>query len=401
MSNIINHILVIDDQKVVRHTLFLCLKNIGYESVFQAENGLAARACLENQAIDLIFCDLNMPVEDGFAVLKFLASIQFAGAIVLISNEGSELLDSCVHLAKQYKLRILGCIPKPIEVGRLKALLQEANHQASHNAQGKVIELSPADILKAITDDRLVVYFQPQVNLATSELKGLEVLTRITSEQGQLLYPDSFIAVAEQSPDLMLMLTKAVIRQALGAIVPFQAQLANITIAFNISGKMLNNETFVQWLLTTIEQYHILPEQIICELTETAINDDPTLLIAQMLRLRMARFKLSIDDFGTGYSSLEQLHTIPFHELKIDKQFVQQGLNNTKSAAVVEQSIRLAKAMGLEVVAEGIETLQHEIYLKGLGCDIGQGYYFAKALPIAEIVAQWSNAERVSNEGKA
>ncbi|WMN61613.1 EAL domain-containing response regulator (plasmid) [Pseudoalteromonas xiamenensis] len=398
MQNAINSILVVDDQQVVRHTLCLCLRNIGYSDVAQAENGSEAKVCLNKHAFDLIFLDLNMPVEDGFSVLKYLAAVDFKGLVVLISSEDEALLESTTTLARQYKLEILGCVQKPLSIGVLKELLARGSEyiQLKHNRF--VDEMSKEQIVSLLDNNLHCAYFQPQIDLSTHQLKGLEVLARFKNVNGQLVFPDSFIPTIEQDAGLMMRFTRAIICHAFEQIMRFGHFMDELTIALNISGKVLNDDDFPAWLKEQVEMAGLTPCRVICELTETALNDDPNALSTQMLRLRMMGFRLSIDDFGTGYSSMEQLHRLPFHELKIDKHFVFNCLSNPKSAAIVEQSIKLATALNMEVVAEGIECLNTEMYLRSLGCHVGQGFYYSKAVEMDALLAMWKPTQRASSE---
>lgn len=375
----INSILVIDDQLVVRHTLMLCLNNLGIKTVVQAENGKIAKEAIIEHSFDVIFCDLDMPVEDGFEVLRYLGERDYTGAVVIISSQEQEVLASTSNLARVYDLNIIGCVEKPITQLTVQALFETISQQPPRNYDEKYLSLlTERELRELLKLGRLEAYYQPQLSLSTKKVKGLEVLARLFGPQGELIPPDRFIPTAENSTDLIVEITKHIIESALKSISKHFQHMKSLTFAFNISGKALEDEGFPKWLGLIADQYKVPHNQIVCELTETAISSDQTTMDAQMLRLRIMRFKLSIDDFGTGYSSIAKLHTIPFDELKIDKSFVFDCLSNTKSAAIVEQSIRLAKAMNIEVVAEGVENVEVETFLIRHGCKTGQGYLYAK-----------------------
>lgn len=268
---------------------------------------------------------------------------------------------------------------KPITQLTVQALFETISQQPPRNYDEKYLSLlTERELRELLKLGRLEAYYQPQLSLSTKKVKGLEVLARLFGPQGELIPPDRFIPTAENSTDLIVEITKHIIESALKSISKHFQHMKSLTFAFNISGKALEDEGFPKWLGLIADQYKVPHNQIVCELTETAISSDQTTMDAQMLRLRIMRFKLSIDDFGTGYSSIAKLHTIPFDELKIDKSFVFDCLSNTKSAAIVEQSIRLAKAMNIEVVAEGVENVEVETFLIRHGCKTGQGYLYAK-----------------------
>lgn len=372
-------ILVVDDQPVVRKTLTLCLNNLNINNIEQAENGKQAKQLIALEEFNIIFCDLNMPVEDGFEVLRYLGQYKFKGAVIIISSVEEEVLSSTSNLARLYDLNIIGCVEKPITFSTVQNIIETINDlPPAKQDTTQCTELTEDELVDHLKHDRLEAYFQPQIDLSTKRVKGVEVLARIFDSQGILIPPDRFIPTAERSQVIILEFTQKIIEKALRDITSELHRLPDLTYAFNISGKVLEHNNFPQWLSSKVDQYGIPHENIICELTETAISLDQTTIDTQMLRLRIMKFKLSIDDFGTGYSSIAKLHTIPFNELKIDKGFVFDCLTNAKSAAIVKQSIEMAKAMGMSVVAEGIENNKVESFLIEQGCEIGQGYLFHK-----------------------
>ncbi|CAM3693598.1 Oxygen sensor protein DosP [Vibrio aerogenes CECT 7868] len=379
MAETIHNILVVDDQDIIRFTLRTCLSQLGDYQVFEAANGAEARKILNQERIDLIFCDLNMPVEDGLAVLQYLAGLKFRHPIVLISAEEEEILRTSSLLANQYNLTILGVARKPISVDIAASFLDDARHRIQPEAPLRV-PLTEAEFRQAIDQGRLITYFQPQISMHPYAVKGFEALARIVAPDGGLIYPDRFITLAESSDELIELLTKTTIQDALKKFTTLQAKAPGLTLSVNVSGRMMKDNEFPAWFQHQCRNAQVDPESIICELTETILSDEPYSITTSMLRLRMMRFYLSIDDFGTGYASIEQLHALPFNELKIDKTFIRDCLTNLKSKAVVEQTLNMAKAMNLTVVAEGVENKAVERYLDDLGCDICQGFLYSEAV---------------------
>ncbi|MDF2153526.1 EAL domain-containing response regulator [Vibrio sp. CAU 1672] len=391
MTHTINNILIINGQKAVRHTLELCLNNLGYHQLFLAESDVEVRKYIEQDSIDLIFYNRNMPDDKGWSLFEYLASSQFSGAIVLISEEEQDLLS--LMLATQYSLGIVGCVPVPVKFDAVQRILAEAAEYVHQAKRALQMALTPEVLAQHLEQGRLIAYFQPQVNLASKEIKGFEVLVRLKNEYGQWLFPDVFLPVAESDPELMLRLTKSVIEQAFAVMHRHRHQLGKMTVSLNISDLVLEQESFPYWLKEVTEHYQLSPESIICEIPEAAISEDRGMLSGQILRLRKMNFRLSLDDFGKGHSSLEQLNALRFDELKIDKLFVLDCLTNSKSAAVVEKSINLAKGLGMDVVAEGIESQKVATYLEFLGCHIGQGYHFSQARNMSELLESLSEVD--------
>ncbi len=387
MFDPIQKILLIDDQKVVRFTLKNCLLSFGDFHIVEAEDGRHARHCIDEHEFDLIFCDLDMPVENGIDVLQYLATMKFTKPVVLISSDDEDVLRACSLLAHQFNLTILGGAEKPITKEIVRAFLVQALDVINPKEVTLRPKLSDEAIKSRIDNGDLIAHFQPQIALETNTLFGVEALARIENAQGALIYPNQFIDVAEQSCELIAQLTKAVINDAFSKFYHLLQRFPHLTLSVNIGARALADQTFPHWLYQTATAYQIPPERVTCELTETAICKDPSLLTASLLRLRLQNFRLSIDDFGTGYASIGQLHALPFHELKIDRCFIKDCLTNLKSRIVVHETIRLAKSMGLLVVAEGVEHEGEVALLRSMQCDLAQGYYFSRPVRYEHLLA--------------
>ncbi|MCG9679781.1 EAL domain-containing response regulator [Vibrio sp. Isolate24] len=388
--------LIADDQKVVRHTLKLCLQNLDYQDVLEACDGKEAKQLAVEHDIDIIFCDLNMPVEDGFEVLRYLGEIHFSGSVILISGEEEEVLSSSSNLARLYKLDILGSLKKPISFTTVKDLMSQVEKSTISRINNRPPPvLSAASVQHFIDTGCVRAFFQPQIELETGRVCGLEVLARVVDEDDNIIPPDSFIPVAEKNLDFILSLTKTIVRAAFSDIAKHFQSLQDITFSLNISAKVLEDQGFTSWLDQVANEYQIPQENILCELTETALTHDQAAINTQLLRLRLLKFNLSIDDFGTGYSSIAQLHSIPFNELKVDKRFVLDCLTNTKSQAILEQSVRMGKAMGMSVVAEGVENREVEEFLVSIGCNIAQGYLYSKPDKLSYILAYMKRSNSI------
>ena len=199
--------------------------------------------------------------------------------------------------------------------------------------------------------------------------------------------PDSFIPAAEAGGWIEA-LTDRVVEESVKRAAAWHGKDGPIAVSINLSAAALKDLSYPDSLFQHCLDGAVPPEQIVLELTESSLAGDPDVLLEIMARLRLKKFKLSIDDFGTGFSSLEQLKGLPFHELKIDKSFVLDALDNTRSRSILENSLRLATDLNLKTVAEGVETREHLQLLRELGCDIAQGYLIARPMP-ADDVPLW------------
>jgi len=258
--------------------------------------------------------------------------------------------------------------------GRWAYYQSEKSDQTSH-----LLTLA-ADLKEAIEQDTLEIYHQPQIDLKTLRVCSSECLIRWNHKTEGFISPEVFIPLAEDL-GLINQLTLWVIKRSL---MQNQQILTkhNHMVSINISGKDIAYEHFFNNALTIIEESEIPAEKIILELTESASISHNKQSLDLIQKFRDLGFTISIDDFGTGYSSMAQISHLPFQELKIDRQFVENVNDNKKRKTIAEATVKMAKGLGLEVVAEGINSQEDEDTLRSFGCDIGQGYYYAKPMPI-------------------
>ncbi len=241
----------------------------------------------------------------------------------------------------------------------------------------------------ALERDQLRLYFQPKVSIATGKVYGVEALVRWEHPEHGLIYPDDFIPLAEQT-GLIAPLTQWVLRQGiLQGIRQCQQrpeEYQDIDMAINISVRSLQDTKFPALIARLISEAEGDPRQLRLEITETAIMADPERAMEVLSALSDMGVKLSIDDFGTGYWSLDHLRQMPVDELKIDKSFITNMVNDDSDAFIVRSVIDLAHNMGIKVIAEGVESHESYALLKELGCDAVQGYLICHPLPCDELM---------------
>jgi EAL domain-containing protein (putative c-di-GMP-specific phosphodiesterase class I)/GGDEF domain-containing protein len=260
--------------------------------------------------------------------------------------------------------------------GRWAYYQSEKSDQTSH-----LLKLA-ADLKEAIEQDTLEIYHQPQIDLKTLRVCSSECLIRWNHKTEGFISPVVFIPLAEDL-GLINQLTLWVIKRSL---MQHKQILTNHNhmVSINISGKDIAYEHFFNNALTIIEESEIPAEKIILELTESASISHNQQSLDLIQKFSDLGFTISIDDFGTGYSSMAQISHLPFQELKVDRQFVENVNDDKKRKTIAEATVKMAKGLGLEVVAEGINSQADEDTLRSFGCDIGQGYYYAKPMPIED-----------------
>lgn len=243
-----------------------------------------------------------------------------------------------------------------------------------------------AELQQAIDDDKLEIYHQVQIDLSRQSVCGNEALVRWNHPTRGFISPELFVGLAE-STGLISQLTEWVISKSLEQHKEILDAGYRQNISINLSAKDLTQTGLIAHIMTTIADLDLDPTTIIFELTESATSDDPVHALNTINQLHELNVKVAIDDFGTGYSSLEYLSKLPFHELKVDKSFVLDILEQERNQAITKTTIEMAKNLGIFVVAEGIENEQIENMLTSFGCEIGQGYYYAKPLPVGDYLS--------------
>ena len=236
------------------------------------------------------------------------------------------------------------------------------------------------ELRKALEEESFELYYQPKINLDDDQIIGVEALGRWEHPERGFIRPNIFVEALEQT-GLIDRYTQWVIKTAITQIKEWQAANLDIKLAVNISTQTLNHTDFIKYLEKTIPASGC-GKQLIFEITENLFLSEYDHLSSTLQAIRDFGITLSIDDFGTGYSSLSRLKKLPVSELKIDRSFVMDMIKDPDDEVIVKSTIDLAHNLGLEVVAEGVEDENTYNRLKQLDCDIVQGYFISKPLPL-------------------
>jgi diguanylate cyclase (GGDEF)-like protein len=263
--------------------------------------------------------------------------------------------------------------------------------------------LLAAELRDAIEDGQLVLHYQPIMYLPTGESSSVEALIRWQHPQRGLLPPSAFLAAAERR-DLVTPLGRWVLRTATRQTAEWAARGLQLVTGVNISAGHFATGTLVQDVTDALAAAGLPPEQLVIELTETAVAADPERAAAQFAALRRMGVEVSIDDFGSGWSSISRLIDIPTGVLKIDRSLVAcaNGRSSSSAAAAIAAVIGLASACGARTIAEGVETAGQLALAAELGCSFAQGRYIAAAMPAGELAAWmsiWRRASRLTAAG--
>jgi len=248
------------------------------------------------------------------------------------------------------------------------------------------------ELRRAIEADELVLHYQPKAELRTGRVCAVEALVRWQHPQRGLVPPDAFLPVAEQT-GLIEPLTRWVLATALGQIGRWKDAFTGLTMAVNVSARNLGRPDFPDTVAAALAAAGVEPERLVLEITETALMADPEVAADVLTRISATGVRVSVDDFGQGQTSLGYLSRLPLHELKIDKAFVTDLADNPAHAAIVRSVVDLGHNLGLQVVAEGLETHEAVPILTATGCDVAQGYLLARPMPPGDL-PEWMAGHR-------
>ena len=377
-------VLVVDDEPLQRLILTHVLQAAGFQP--QAVGTLAeARAALADQRPDALVLDLSLRDEDSLGLLRHLADIGQAPAIVFVSGMDTRIRAATSRLAQTLGLNVAGTLCKPVQAAALHALLAAPAAAAPRHRGVQPLAPAAEELAAAMDEGGVIVHYQPKFRLSDGALVGAEALARWPLPDGAMVPPDVFVPLAERT-GLIHRLTRLVLGTALATCARMRQAVAGFTMAVNISPLDLRDPGLPDLIDHALRQNGLPPAALVAELTEGCVIDDPVQAAETLTRLRIRGIGLSIDDFGTGHSSLLSLLRLPFSELKIDKSFTQDFPADAEAAKITRAVVALARELGLRTVAEGVETQACADQLREMGCDVVQGWLFGKAMGADELL---------------
>ena len=252
------------------------------------------------------------------------------------------------------------------------------------------------DLREALPRNQLYLVYQPQISYRDHRVVGVEALIRWQHPEHGLVPPDLFIPLAEQNGTIIA-IGEWVLDQACRQLREWHDQgFSDLRMAVNLSTVQLHHSELPRVVNNLLQIYRLPPRSLELEVTETGLMEDISTAAQHLLSLRRSGALIAIDDFGTGYSSLSYLKSLPLDKIKIDKSFVQDLMDDDDDATIVRAIIQLGKSLGMQVIAEGVETVEQENYIISEGCHEGQGYLYSKPLPARELLAYLKQAQRTN-----
>lgn len=356
---------IVDDSKAITLALEALLTQLGYKNITSYQSAQLVFNDIERDksCFDCVFTDLNMPELDGMALIRKLGEINYKGAIVIVSEMEPRVISLAADLAKLNKTRLIGNISKPILLPHLELVLHRLE-SILDNKNNDLPELSEAELLDALEHNQVEPFYQPKVSSITNKVESIEVLARIVRDRDlKPILPHQFLKVAaragiENLITLQLIEKAAVHYNKLKAFFDY-----DFKFAVNLSPKQMEDYECADQMHTILCVNDLTPANFIIEITEEyALRQSSQL--ETLNRLRMAGYGISLDDFGTGFTNLNQLRTLPFTEIKIDRSFISRICNDKFSQVIVRSLMEVTKEQGVDIVAEGIEQFDELEYLQ-------------------------------------
>lgn len=364
----------------MREFMRLSLRRVGVEAT-ATESLAGLRGVFAEAPPAGLVMDLNLGDEDGIDVLDFLGEAGFDGPIVIVSGVDRRTLSKVEEMALGRGLTVAGVLTKPFRPRELTDLLEGRLTAAE----------DPVETLRAaIAAGEITPFFQPIVDLKTGRPVGAEALARWVKPDGSLVPPSAFIDLAEDN-GLMKDLTEAILSGALETCRRWRAAgFPSVWVAVNTSPSLVEGARFTDDIQAALQAADVPAANLQLEVTESIAMNDVSRVTEVLSRLSIKGVRAGLDDFGTGFSSLTALYRIPFAKVKVDQSFVFKIAmmpQDHEAESIVRAILGLAGGMGLDVVAEGIETEAAARFLADLGCQYGQGYHFAKPMPADRMLA--------------
>ncbi|MBX3639006.1 MAG: EAL domain-containing protein [Nitrosomonas sp.] len=321
-----------------------------------------------------ILYKLRIAIEQPVEVNLHEVYVTFSIGVAVYPYDGSEIEDLLRHAdAAMYQAKSAG--PN-----------QYRFYAPEMNARGHELLVLETELRYAMEHEEFVLYFQPQIDLRNNRVIGVEGLIRWQHPIRGLVSPADFVPLLEKS-GMIIQVGEWVLRQACRAHRCWSALgFDDLRVSINVSATQFNDVDLLEKVQCVLQEEHMPYQALEFEITENILMRDPVNATSVLKAVRALGIRIAIDDFGTGYSSLAYLKCFPLDVLKIDQTFVRDIINDSDDAAIVEASISLAHKLGLEVIAEGVETEQQLAFLNMRGCDLVQGYYLGRPMPMPQVI---------------
>ena len=376
-------VLVIDDEPAICELIEAVAESAGF-SVRTASSPAEIEESIQGR-FDLVVLDLSLGELDGIEVMSRLGTTHRGLPVILVSGADETLITTAGRIAEMHRLRVIATFAKPFSLDLLRSAMLEWTHVANERIDPTGPRLRIDD--EALFDPEFMhLVYQPKVSVSTGDVVGVEALVRWRHPDKGDVSPAAYVALVEDLGRTSELLD-AIMTMAAHDRFRYRALASMPDVSLNISVLDLDDDELprrAQRILTTTSP----AESWTFEVTETTPIPDLTPTVAVLTRLRLAGFKLAVDDFGTGTSNYERLLVAPFTELKIDRAMVSRlDASAAEPDAMVRSGVDVGHSLGLQVVAEGVETVEQFTLIRSLGCDAVRGYFVSAPVKPVQIDA--------------
>lgn len=381
-------IAIIEDTPAKSAILEAMLRKVGIDQISSFESGEEGLMHLANaNEQTVLFLDLMLPDINGQEILQHLAKNRFKGFVIINSLCETRIVQTAINIAANSGIRLLGALepnytPEQLEGLLLRCAQGPISNRAVHADH---VLLDESAIHRAFDEDRITPFYQPIVNIDSQKVVALECLARVIAEDGKkVLSPASFFRPLID----MAFLDNLALRLYSKALKTLNEQFfasSHVKLAINIEPSQLLSSSFPTTLHALTEHAEIDPERIIFELTEQSPIDQDTQLEAINI-LRLKGYDIAIDDFGSGYTNIENLHSIPFNRLKVDRQLLHNIAEDSFCQVAIDSILSMASEVDANVVFEGIENVEQLIYSSRHKNVCLQGHYLCEAVSTERLV---------------
>jgi len=379
--------LVVDDDELVCSAVSRQLGLLGVTRVETAQDGAMARqALVSGRRYDLIVLDLLVPGADAVELLRDTARLHPGTSLILISSMDERLLRTVAVLSSERGLRVLGALRKPLRMEALDGLLQKLQPAGGGVPLPRGVLPTANDLALALERRAIGAQVQPKVHAADGRLHSVELLARWQDARLGPVDPLALVRLAEHSGQAAAF-TEYMLGIALRNCADWWQGGLQVPVSLNISGEALRRLDLPDLMQRQLRAVNLQPEMLIVEIGESSLLDD-SLTLDVLARLRMHGIRVSLDNFGAGHGSLVRLQRLPVTEVKIARSFIRCLPGGGTATTIVEFSIKLARALGLDTVAVGVESEPQAALLRQHGCDVLQGSHIAPPMA-ASALADW------------
>lgn len=375
-------VLIVEDHPFQHQYLLNLFHDLGNVRVETAQDGKEAFDWLQKQSFDLVLTDLLMPGMDGVQLIQRLSALPCKPALAIMSAASRRMIESASLVAKSMGVDVIGQLSKPVSPSAVRTLMSNLYKLIKSNRlpANSPMALTRETLCEAMQSGELQAWFQPKKSLHDGQIVAAEALARWEHPELGLLMPADFLPSLVNSgleKDLLLLF----IKQTIAAQATWASQGYEIPVSINLPTHLLDDDDLADELAEYVRVEGGIVAKLGFELMECSTTQDISKYYAGACRLRMKGFALAQDDFGQGFSSYFNLVSTPFTELKIDRVLVHGCVENENLASALASIVALGRQLGLEVVAEGVESQEELALLRKLNCDRVQGFLISCAVP--------------------